>query len=204
LGPTFGFTTASPVVDAENVGHGAEGLSDVEGSQPAVSADHAAGGDGMEVFTGSPTPHVPSIQRRTARVLIEDCRPTFGGLPPTRAVEVMELGVVESVGARPPGEWCARTSELILRLQESCAAIEGAVKLSYPDPTDPHYHQYFAKVVEGEALVDVKTSLSTLVIPATGEVRVFVETVDTAVHLTLRRVYQPFTGHRWPTAPCYL
>jgi hypothetical protein len=154
-------------------------------------------------------------------VLVEDGRPSFRGLAPVRAVEVMELDVVESVGSHPPGEWCARTSELISRLQESCAAIEGecaltigccpvshiitilgAVKLSYLDPTHPQYRQYFAKAVEGEALVDVKTSPSTLVIPATGEIQIFVETVHTAVHLTLRRVCQPFTGHQCPTPIC--
>jgi hypothetical protein len=125
-------------------------------------------------------------------VLIEDSRP----LPPTKAVEVMELSVAEDIGPSS-GEWRASAHELLSRLQESCAAIEGgsiictyctihslllslgAVKLSYPDPTDPQYRQYFVKMVGGESLADAKTSPSSLVIPATGVVQIFIEMVHT-------------------------
>jgi hypothetical protein len=46
------------------------------------------------------------FQHRTAHILIEDSRPTLKGLPPTKAVEVMELGMVKDIG-RGSGEWHA-------------------------------------------------------------------------------------------------
>jgi hypothetical protein len=57
----------------------------------------------------------------------------------------------------------------------------GAVKLSYPDPTDPQYHQYFVKMVGGESLADAKTSPSSLLIPSTGVVQIFIEMVHTCI-----------------------
>jgi hypothetical protein len=56
--------------------------------------------------------------------------------------------------------------------------------LSYPDPVDPQYHQYFVKMTDGEALVDAKTSPSVLVIPAGGTIQIFVEAVSMLVTLT--------------------
>jgi hypothetical protein len=99
-------------------------------------------------------------------VLIED----FCLLPPMKAVEVMELSMAKDIGLNS-GEWHASAHELLLQLQESCATMEGgsiictihslllslgAVRLSYPDLTDPQYHQYFVKMVGGESFADAE------------------------------------------------
>jgi len=58
------------------------------------------------------------------RVLIEDHRPMFAGLPPTKSIEVMELGVIDATHS--PTTWCVSANELLVSLQGSLAAIEGA------------------------------------------------------------------------------
>lgn len=52
--------------------------------------------------------------------------------------------------------------------------------MSYPDPVNPQYSQYFIKMADEEVLVNAKASPSTLVISAGGTIQIFVEAVSTA------------------------
>lgn len=57
-------------------------------------------------------------------MLIEDRRPAFAGLTPTKSVQAMELGVID-VASCCTGEWCVSAKELVSKLQQSFAAIQG-------------------------------------------------------------------------------
>jgi hypothetical protein len=102
----------------------------------------------------------------------------------------MELGVV------PGGEWCVNANELLSNLQRGYSAIDGelpslfswlepakahkclgAAKLSYPDPTSPEYNKYFVQAASREALASATTSPSTIVIPSSGTIKIFVDSV---------------------------
>jgi hypothetical protein len=82
---------------------------------------------------------------------------------------VVKLSVVESTGSRL-GEWHASTLTAVgelccdpgwvssrLQCTLCCVnfflALDGVVKLLYPDPDMPQYHQYFVEMAEGNVLV---------------------------------------------------
>ncbi|KAF8055685.1 hypothetical protein FPV67DRAFT_1679818 [Lyophyllum atratum] len=100
----------------------------------------------------APKPVMPQApEARQILLLIED---HSGILSEKDLTRTAELVTVSPVLIHPHGDWDFRMRDMLFKLQQSNTAIDGPVKLSYPDPTEPSYNHIFIKMMHDDVSLE--------------------------------------------------
>ncbi|KII90879.1 hypothetical protein PLICRDRAFT_123678 [Plicaturopsis crispa FD-325 SS-3] len=116
--------------------------------------------------------------RREVRLCIEDRRSPGEPVKTVCLISVAPIGSIV-LGAAEYEEWRVNANDMLRELQHSCAAINGDVKLSFPDPIAIGYDHPFVRMEKGELLHEAPTSPSELVIPPSNILKIFVDSTTT-------------------------
>lgn len=113
-------------------------------------------------------------EERQIRLLIEDRRATFAenGFARTSVLITLFPRLLHD-----NGDWDFRIKDMLRKLQHSNAAIDGTVKLSYPDPVEPTYNHIFVKMTKDHVpLEDVPSDPTLFTMPSSSSsVKIIVE-----------------------------
>ncbi|KAJ7229901.1 hypothetical protein GGX14DRAFT_409593 [Mycena pura] len=117
----------------------------------------------------------PPPECRILKLLIEDVQEQ----PVNKFIQEV---AVRSAADLDMGQWLVNGNDLLKALQDLPAALGGAVKLAFEDPTDPGRKRYFCQISSTALLKDVITSPIQLQVPESSRLKIYVEHAEPATN----------------------